>query len=87
MPRIAAAAFFGAVALFLAAPALPAALPATWQSDCASDLDPGSCERLTYIAGQVAQLDDDQTLLGWAVGALLVVVCVPILMRTFGRET
>lgn len=59
----------------------------TFTNPCAADLDPGSCERLTYVAGQAAKADELEQLAGWIMGGVLVLVVVPVLMRTFGRES
>jgi hypothetical protein len=49
-------------------------------------LDPATCERVTYLAEQESQIDTLVTYLGWGVGVGLVIVIVPVFMRTFGRE-
>jgi hypothetical protein len=52
----------------------------TFATNCSADIDVAACERLTYIA---QSQDDVVKLLGWMVGALLILVAVPLLNRTF----
>lgn len=71
----------------LAFPGVASADPKpSFPTDCSADLDVGTCERLDYIATQVAQYDADQQALGWAIGALLAVAIAPVIYRTFGRS-
>jgi hypothetical protein len=80
-----------ALALFAlggVAPRIADAAPVpTWTSPCSADLDPGVCERATYIASEVSTIDaessDTRTLVGWGIGVLLVLVVTPFVVRLF----
>jgi hypothetical protein len=85
--KVAGALALLAAAVVLAAPSGASAAPLpTFTNPCSADLDPGVCERVTYLAEQESQLDTVVTFLGWGVGVALVVAVSPILMRTFARE-
>lgn len=77
----------GALSLLGCNTALAAPEP-TFPDACggANNFDYAVCERLDYIASQESQLDTLVTYLGAGIGVGLVLVCVPVLMRTFGRE-
>jgi hypothetical protein len=88
--RIAVAALLcvGYLMVGYVAPRVADAAPVpTWSNPCSADLDPGVCERVTYIASELSTIDsqtaDAREMLGWLLGLTAFLVVVPLIARTF----
>jgi len=79
-----------AISVWLAMPATAGAAVPSWTYPCASDPNPGACERLTFLA-ETADADSDRLDLAWwgtwaLVGLVLVLLFAPSWFRAWGLE-
>lgn len=81
VPRILLPVVLGAVIFFGYSGSANAA---TFPDDCSSAFDTPTCERVDYLA---QRSDEIERLIGWGVGAVIFVGCVPVLRGITGGNT